>query len=71
MRIVGELSQGLPGIDRASDAVSRGNRKVFEEIGREFARFEVECGAAPATDDDALARFVEGLRPGEPPAGQR
>ena len=25
--------------DRASDAVARGNRKVFEEIGREFARF--------------------------------
>jgi hypothetical protein len=24
--------------DRASDAVARGNRKVFEEIGREFAR---------------------------------
>jgi hypothetical protein len=24
---------------RASDAVTRGNKKVFEEIGREFARF--------------------------------
>ena len=26
-------------IDRASDAVGRGNQKVFEEIGYEFARF--------------------------------
>ena len=28
-------------LDRASDAVARGNLRVFEEIGREFARFEV------------------------------
>ena len=26
---------------RAGDAVARGNKKVFEEIGREFARFLV------------------------------
>jgi hypothetical protein len=33
---------------RASDAVARGNRKVFEEIGREFARY--------------LAKFAEDSR---------
>ncbi len=49
--------------ERASDAVARGNRKVFEEIGREFARFL----ALPPTE---LATFPESLRPGDPPEGQ-
>jgi hypothetical protein len=58
-------------LDRASDAVARGNLRVFEEIGREFARFDIECGADPGVDGDSLTRFVERLRPGEPPDGQR
>jgi hypothetical protein len=49
--------------ERASDAVARGNRKVFEEIGREFARFL----ALPVAE---LATFHDGLRPGDPPDGQ-
>jgi hypothetical protein len=60
-----------PALARSSDAVARGNVKVFEEIGREFARFEVVCGADTVTDTPALAAFLEGLRPGEPPDGQR
>ena len=56
--------------DRASDAVARGNRKVFEEIGHEFARF-LGLGAAGAVDDQAVARFCHGLLPGDPPDGQR
>lgn len=55
---------------RASDAVARGNLRVFDEIGREFARFEAECGPAQAADSGALVRFVERLRPGDPPDGQ-
>jgi hypothetical protein len=55
---------------RAGTAVARGNLRVFEEIGREFARFDAECGSA-THDPAALARFLEGLRPGEPPDGQR
>jgi hypothetical protein len=58
-------------LDRASAAVARGNLRVFAEIGREFARFEVECGPDSAADPDSLGRFLEGLRPGEPPDGQR
>ena len=51
--------------ERASDAVARGNRKVFEEIGREFARFEVECGP------DAAARRGRPRRvPGAAPTGR-
>ena len=56
-------------IDETSDAVARGNRKVFEEIGREFARFLalVHGGTCePAT----LERFCADLRPGAPPDGQ-
>jgi hypothetical protein len=61
--LVGDVSQGLPGIDRASDQVAVGNRKVFEEIGREFARFLSE----PGTSTEA---FTSGLRGGPPPDGQ-
>ena len=58
-------------LDRASAAVARGNVRVFEEIGREFARFDVECGPDSSADSDSLRRFIEGLAPGEPPDGQR
>jgi hypothetical protein len=64
--VAGGLSQGLPGIDRASDAVARGNRKVFEEIGREFAAFL----ATVAIGDAAIRAFVDGLRRGPSPGGQ-
>lgn len=58
-------------MDRAGDAVGRGNQKVFAEIGREFARFAAECQQDEIHDDERLTRFLEALRPGEPPEGQR
>lgn len=58
-------------LDRASAAVARGNLRVFEEIGGEFARFDVECGHEATFDANAIVRFVERLAPGEPPDGQR
>lgn len=54
---------------RASDAVARGNRKVYEEIAREFARFLPLCRNGAIAPDD-LATFLEGLRPGDAPEGQ-
>src|SRR4029079_8714954 len=56
--------------ERASDAVARGNRKGFEEIGFGFARFLHAC---PPCDEGAarVESFVDGLRPGDPPEGQR
>jgi hypothetical protein len=57
-------------IERASDAVARGNRKVFGEIGREFARFFSTCLHDAAFDADKIARFCDGLRIGDPPDGQ-
>ena len=56
---------------RASDAVARGNRKVFEEIGREFARFLATFDEDTRFNPDKLAHFCASLRPGEPPDGQR
>jgi hypothetical protein len=58
-------------IDRASDAVGRGNKKVFEEIGREFARLQTACLNDTTFDADHLERFCVELRPGDPPDGQR
>ena len=57
-------------LERASDAVGRGNKKVFEEIGYEFARFIQSCLQDGAPDEEQTARFCAGLRPGEPPQGQ-
>ena len=56
-------------VGRVSEAVARGNKKVFDEIGREFARF-LGVMTDPAADDAAVETFCAGLRPGEPPEGQ-
>ena len=55
----------------ASNAVARGNKKVFEEIGREFARFLEFFGEEIRFEPERTARFCAGLRAGEPPEGQR
>ncbi len=56
--------------DRTSEAVARGNLKVFEEIGAEFARFlALFAGGWPT--DAAFDVFFASLRPGDPPDGQR
>jgi hypothetical protein len=53
-----------------SQALSRGNRKVFEEIGREFARFAATFRDDAVFDVGEIARFCEALKPGEPSDGQ-
>jgi len=56
-RLTAELHTPFDAFKRASDAVARGNLKVFEEIGLQFARY---------LNDVRLE-----LRPGDPPEGQR
>ena len=56
---------------RAGDAVARGNKKVFEEMGREFARLLGVFRDDDHLNRDKTASFCAGLRPGEPPDGQR
>lgn len=67
---VAETLNPLGAIDRASDAVARGNKKVYEEIGREFARFYALCLNDTVFNAETIAGFCETLRPGEPPDGQ-
>jgi hypothetical protein len=59
-RLLGRLHTPFDAVELASDAVARGNRKVFEEIGYEFARW-----LSDPPD------FLDSLRPGDPPDGQR
>ena len=68
---VWEALNPMSAIDRASDAVARGNLKVFAEIGREFARFASTCLNDQTFDADHIASFCAELRPGDPPDGQR
>lgn len=65
-RLIGQVSLALPGIERASDAVARGNRKVFEEIGRYFAEVLERLARGP----DAFGAVAAGFRAGAPPEGQ-
>jgi hypothetical protein len=55
---------------RASDAVARGNLKVFAEIAAVFARFNADCLRDATRDDAHIERFCDSLHAGEPPDGQ-
>ena len=69
-RAVREIHSPFDALERTSDAVARGNLKVFEEIAREFARYLATCGGGAAGDEDALEPFLQELKPGNPPEGQ-
>jgi hypothetical protein len=51
--------------------VAQGNLSVFEEIGLEFARYLEECPPDLPADAPEIRRFLDRLRPGDPPEGQR
>jgi hypothetical protein len=70
-RITDRLHTPFDAFERASAAVARGNLKVFAEIGFEFSRYLHECPADAEPDSPEFVAFLEGLRPGEPPEGQR
>jgi hypothetical protein len=71
MEVLWEAYDPEAAFERASEAVARGNLKVFAEIGREFARFNAAFLDDPAYDAEKITRFCEELIPGEPPDGQR
>jgi hypothetical protein len=70
-RLTAELHTPFDAFERASDAVARGNLKVFEEIGLEFARYLHECPPDAPAEPAPFQRFLDRLRPGDPPEGQR
>jgi hypothetical protein len=70
-RLTAELHTPFDAFERASDAVARGNLKVFAEIGLEFARYLEECPLDLPAESPSFQRFLDRLRPGDPPDGQR
>ena len=70
-RLTAELHTPFDAFERASAAVARGNLRVFEEIGLEFARYLQECPPDTPADAPQVRRFLDSLRPGDPPEGQR
>ncbi len=70
-RMTAQLHTPFDAFERTSDAVARGNRKVFEEIGYEFARYLHAVPAEAGAGSPELRAFVAELRDGEPPDGQR
>jgi hypothetical protein len=70
-RLTSELHTPFDAFERASEAVARGNQTVFEEVGFEFARYLDECSPQAHDKDVTFQHFVDRLRPGEPPDGQR
>lgn len=69
-RAVSEIHTPFDAFERASEAVAKGNLKVFEEIGREFARFIATVPVDARHDSGELRAFTAELRPGPPPDGQ-
>lgn len=69
-RLATAVAGPLQGLEAASRQIADGNRKVFEEIGAEFARFLATRANDTERDDDALETFCATLRPGPPPDGQ-
>jgi hypothetical protein len=56
---------------RASTAVGRGNKKVFDEIALQFARFIATCVEDQEYKESSINDFCNQLNPGPPPDGQQ
>jgi len=69
-RLAAAVGSPIQGLESASRQIAEGNKKVFEEIGREFARFLATRASDTTRDDTALETFCATLRPGPPPDGQ-
>jgi hypothetical protein len=70
MRLIARHLGAVEPFRRASEAVARGNQKVYEEIAREFARF-LPVVSGRSEDPAAIDAFCAELRPGPPPDGQQ
>ena len=69
-RVVRAVHSPFDAFERASEAVAAGNRKVFDEIGYEMARYLELCGWDASLDSYGFREFLAGLAPGPPPGGQ-
>jgi len=69
-RLTHAIHSPFDAFEFSSDAVARGNLKVFQEIGFQFARYLEQCPANAAIDSPQFRTFQSGLREGDPPQGQ-
>jgi hypothetical protein len=69
-RAAAEVHTPFDAFERASREVATGNRKVFAEIGFEFARFLATVPVDATEESPEFLAFAAGLRPGPPPDGQ-
>ncbi len=58
-------------VNQTSEAVAKGNKKVFEEIGLEFARFIATCFDNAELELQHCELFCREMRDGDPPDGQQ
>jgi hypothetical protein len=69
-RLVRSIHTPFDALEATSAAVARGNLKVFAEIARAFADWLHICPPDATIHSAEFTRFLNSLRPGEPPEGQ-
>ncbi len=69
-QLVVDSVSNLGPLKRSAKAVARGNRKVFEEIGLQFARWLTLFADIRSITDAEMDSFCLNLTPGQPPEGQ-
>ena len=69
-RLVRAIHTPFDALEATSDAVARGNLKVFAEIARAFADWLHICPPDATIHSTAFTSFLNTLRPGDPPDGQ-
>lgn len=57
--------------EHSAHAVAEGNKKVFSEIGGEFARFLSIFRSEQDFTDENISMFCAAFKPGDPPDGQQ
>lgn len=57
--------------EHSAQAVAEGNKKVFAEIGGEFARFLSSFQNEQDFTEENILKFCSALKPGNPPDGQQ
>src|SRR5580700_4931065 len=70
LQVVVNAVDELGPLKRSSEAVGRGNRKVFEEIGLQFSRWLAAFPDIRQITDADLESFSQQLKPGPAPDGQ-
>lgn len=71
LQVVWDLVDPAAILARMSAEVAKGNKKIFGEIAREFARFLAMDTNGAAFSSTMMDKFCAAFREGDPPAGQK